>query len=111
MKSWPRATASRSATTMTRFASPANRSNTTSILLALGLAPGGVLLVHRLAGDPQRRGDLLPGPAVLPRVVDVQALQLVGQPPQREHRLQPDRGIATGHPADHIWRNHAVRVP
>jgi hypothetical protein len=35
--------ASRSAMTVTRFASPANRSNT-SVLLALGLAPRGVLL-------------------------------------------------------------------
>src|SRR5215472_12962531 len=81
-------------------------SRTPSALLALRLAPAGVLLVYRLPGDLQRVGYLLPGPALVPGAVDVQPLQFLQQPAQRHHGGQPDRRIPVGQPA----REHR-RVP
>src|SRR5450756_3124221 len=41
-----------------------------------------VLLVHRLLGDTQHRGDLRPGPATAAGVAHLEVLELFGQPPQ-----------------------------
>jgi hypothetical protein len=59
-----------------------------SALLARRLAPARVLLVDGLPAHLQGRRDLLPRPALVACVVDVQALQLVQQPPQRHHGPQ-----------------------
>lgn len=53
-----------------------------------------VLLVHRLAGDPERLGDLLPRPADRPCIVNVQLLELLDQIAQRRYRGKADGGIA-----------------
>ena len=53
-----------------------------------------VLLVHRLAADAERVGDLLPAPAALARVLDLQLLERLEQRPQRRDRGQPDGRVA-----------------
>ena len=69
-----------------------NRSNITAPS-ARAAAPAAVLLVDRLLADAERPGDLLPRPAALARVVDLQRLERLEQRPQRRHRGQPDLGV------------------
>ena len=47
-------------------------------------APGplAVLAVHGLPGDAEPPGDVLPGPPELPRVLDLDDLQPLGERPQ-----------------------------
>src|SRR5918992_2471140 len=59
-----------------------------------GAAAGAVLLVDGLLGDAQPAGDVLPGPALGPGVVDLQGLQGLDQAAQGGHRPQPQLGVA-----------------
>ena len=53
-----------------------------------------MLLVHGLAGHPQRLGDQLPRPATSAGVVYVKLLELLDQIAQRSHRGQADGGVS-----------------
>ena len=56
-------------------------------------AAARVLLVHCLPGDAQELGDLLPRPALVAGVADLEVLEPLHQRPQRPDRLQPDGGV------------------
>jgi hypothetical protein len=56
-----------------------------------------VLLVDRLAADPEVLRDVLPRPAVRSGVADVEHLELLHQGPQRRHRRQADRRVQAVH--------------
>src|SRR5262249_14804287 len=55
-----------------------------------------MLAVHRLLGDAEPGGNLLPGPSQRPRVVDLEHLQPFGEHPQRRHRTQPNLRVVAG---------------
>jgi hypothetical protein len=60
-----------------------------------------VLLVHGLLAHAQRLRDLLPGPALVAGVLDLELLKRRKQRPKRGNRTQPDlrvsaRGGLTG---------------
>src|SRR5438876_7341765 len=55
-----------------------------------------MLAVHRLLGDTEPGGDLLPGPSQRPRVADLEHLQPFGEYPQRRHRAQPNLRVVAG---------------
>src|SRR5438876_10493329 len=55
-----------------------------------------MLAVHRLLGDTEPGGDLLPGPSQRPRVADLEHLQPFGEYPQRRHRAQPNPRVVAG---------------
>src|ERR1700683_116202 len=54
------------------------------------LAPAtSVLLVYGLPGHAEDLGDVLPGPPLVPRVVDLQCLEMLEQPAESAHGPQP----------------------
>ena len=57
-------------------------------------AAGAVLLVDGLLGDAEAAGDVLPGPALGPGVVDLEGLQGFDQAAQGGHRPQAELGVA-----------------
>src|SRR5882757_10359039 len=56
--------------------------------------PAAVLLVDRLATDPEADRDLLPGPALRACVLDLQGLEPLGHLAQRAYRPQPHLRVA-----------------
>src|ERR1700728_272885 len=70
--------------------------------------PLAVLAVHGLPGDAEPPGDVLPGPPELPRVLDLDDLQPLGERSQGCHRAEPDIRIgARGALGDVECRFHA----
>src|SRR5690349_1310960 len=55
-----------------------------------------MLAVHRLLGDTEPAGDLLPRPSQPPPVLDLERLQAFGEYPQRRHRAQPHLRVVAG---------------
>src|ERR1022692_3256543 len=58
--------------------------------------PLAVLAVHGLLGDAEPPGDVLPGPPELPRVLDLDDLQPLGERSQGRHGAEPDIRIGAG---------------
>src|SRR5208282_2971790 len=58
--------------------------------------PLAVLAVHGLLGDAEPPGDVLPGPPELPRVLDLDDLQPLGERSQGRHGAEPDVRIGAG---------------
>src|ERR1035441_2621757 len=58
--------------------------------------PLAVLAVHGLLGDAEPPGDVLPGPPELPRVLDLDDLQPLGECSQGRHGAEPDIRIGAG---------------
>jgi hypothetical protein len=56
----------------------------------------GVLLVDRLPGHAEDLGDLLPGPAVFPGVVDLERLELLQQPAEGGDGPEPGAAARAG---------------
>ena len=54
-----------------------------------------MLLVHRLFGDPEYVGDVLPRPALTAGIGDLRGLEGFGETPQRRCGLKPDPGVGT----------------
>jgi len=54
-----------------------------------------MLLVHRLFGDPEYVGDVLPRPALTAGIGDLRGLEGFGETPQCRCGLKPDPGIGT----------------
>jgi hypothetical protein len=66
--------------------------------------------VHGLLGDAQAAGDVLPGPAELTGLLDLEQFQPFGQRAQG-HRARPDVGIVAGRAfCDLQSRFHAVSI-
>ena len=53
----------------------------------------GILLMHRLLGDPESLGYSWPGPAIRPGIFHLQRFQDVQQTPQRRHGGQTRLGV------------------
>ena len=58
-------------------------------------SPLAVLAVHGLLGDAEPPGDVLPGPPELPRVLDLDDLQPLGERSQGRHGAEPDIRIGS----------------
>src|SRR5688572_25214446 len=82
IQSWCSARASSWAATTVSRASVVKRSNM-SVLPPERPAAARVLLVHCLPGDAQELGDLVPRPALLAGVADLEGLQALDERPQR----------------------------
>src|SRR6266496_1305287 len=68
-----------------------------------------MLTVHRLLGDAEPAGDLLPGPSQRPRVVDLEHLQPFHKYPKRRHRAQPNLRVVAGSALSEFQRLLHVR--
>jgi len=67
--------------------------------------------VHGLFGDAETAGDVLPGPAELACLLDLQQLQPFGQRTKGGDRAQPDVGVVAGGAfCDLESRFHAVSI-
>jgi len=72
---------------------------------------GRVLLMHRLLADFQRVRDLLPRPALPAGVANLQALETLGESPQRERGTQTGSDIgAAGCDREIVDFRHVVKV-
>jgi hypothetical protein len=68
--------------------------------------------MHRLLGDAEQRGDLLPAPATLAGATHLQLLDGLEQRPQRGDAAQPDLGIvARGLGYDVRGLHDVVKIP
>jgi len=71
-----------------------NRSNISVLPWVLHRHASGVFLVYALAGDLERVGDLLPGPAAAAGVAHLELLEALEQAAQCHDRAQADLGSA-----------------
>src|SRR4029453_10580563 len=96
MEPWCRRRASCWAPTTTCRASAVKRSNM-SVLPPERPAAARVLLVHGLPGDAEELGDLVPRPALVSGVADLEGLQPLAQHPQGPDPAEPGcRVLAAG---------------
>src|SRR5690606_40286495 len=107
----PRSRASVWAPVTAARASVVKRSNIESFLLPEEAAAAAVLLVDGLPAHAEADRDLLPGPALVAGVGDLEGLQPLGQLAQRADGPQPDRGVPAARlPGERHSIAHAVNV-
>ena len=111
MKLWCSCRASSWDETTTCRASWVNRSNMPSVPSPERPAAARVLLVHRLPGDAEPLGDLLPRPALIAGVLHLEGLQALDEDPQGSDGLQTHRGVpAAGGRCDLCCVRHGCQL-